>query len=134
MTDGSRKRALAKLGYVECVCVKAEHTDDWYSIERAEHDGRVWQEPTEYGSSLMASARISDADVEGTAEHMLAIADAIERRQQFSAKRCAVAVSGDMVSLWSPKNSREAGHIPLAAADKLAESIRTVVKIKDPAP
>ena len=32
----------------------------------AEHDGRTWWEPTEYGSRFMTSARISDADVEGT--------------------------------------------------------------------
>ncbi len=56
--------------------------DDWYLIERAEHDGRVWLEPMGPGAmALCCSSRISDADVEGSREEMLAIAQAIEERQ-----------------------------------------------------
>lgn len=94
---------------------------DWYVIERAEHDGRTWFEPTGPRSmSLRCSSRISDADIEGTAEDMLEIAKAIRDRGQFSARRCAVVVSGNEVEFWSPRNSRQPGVTDLAAADELA--------------
>lgn len=133
MTD-LRKKALAKLGYVECVCVKHDSMNDWYTIERAEHDGRHWLEPVDGGHTLMYSGRIADADVEGDGDEMLSIAKAIEDRTSFGANRCAVRVSGNTVALWSPRNSRNPGHIPLSAADKLAASIRSVVTTKDPSP
>lgn len=41
-----RKKALAKLGYVECVCVKHDSMNDWYTIERAEHDGAAGWSPS----------------------------------------------------------------------------------------
>ncbi len=98
---------------------------DWFLIERAEHDGREWFEPQEYGHSFMTSARISNADVEGTFSEMLAIADAIERRTEFCAKRCAVAVvCGEWADFWSPRNSLRSGRVPLAVADALAAEIR----------
>ena len=30
----------------------------WFSIERAEHDGRFWREEIEYGTRLCRSARL----------------------------------------------------------------------------
>ncbi len=110
--------------------VKVDGMDDWYLIERAEHDGREWMERLgERGAQLMVSARISDADVEGFGSEMLAIADAIERRGNFSAKRCAVSVlrGGAGVEFWSPRNSQRPGRVELADADELAKLIRATV-------
>jgi hypothetical protein len=106
---------------------KSEWRDDWYVIERRDHDGRMWIQPTEYGSSLMCSASISDADVEGTADQMALIAMAIERRCSFSAKRCEVRVDGDKVYFCSPRNSTRDAVVPLAVADALAREIMAVL-------
>jgi hypothetical protein len=101
-----------------------EDFGDWYIIERAKHDGRVWLEPTEYGASLRSSARISDADVEGTAADMLAIADAIEARGEYSAKRCSVDAVGADVLFCSPRNSTVDARVPRVVAAALAQEIR----------
>lgn len=100
---------------------------DWYVIERRDHDGKTWFEPTSYGMAFRTSARFSDADVEGDADNMLGIAAAIERREGFDAKRCAVAFDGDRVFFWSPRNSMTRGEVTLADADALAVEIRAVL-------
>lgn len=108
---------------------------DWWVIERAEHDGRMWMEPTGPNSaSLRCSARISDADVEGTADEMKMIAEAIKARSRFSAKRCAVMVEGEQVKFWSPRNSQKDGITTLACADELAKLIETVMAMQGGTP
>jgi hypothetical protein len=71
-----------------------ESMDGWYCIEKKEHENemgfRPFGPPGLGGMALYSSARPSDADVEGTAEEMLDIAQAIDERGSFSAKRCAV--------------------------------------------
>ena len=105
-----------------------EWMGDWYVIERAEHDGRTWMEPTPSGASLQCSARFSDADVEGPAAEMHLIADAIERRSSAYRKRCAVEVVGEEVRFFSPRNTvGEHGIVTLAEADALAALIRQQV-------
>lgn len=121
---------------IECVCRKSEHLDDWYVVERAEHDGHEWYEETEPGGfSLHLSSRISNADVEGSGSEMLAIADAIDAESDLRFYRCAVRVQHGRALLWSPRNSSQgkAGVISLACAKRLAQSIRdTVVARKTP--
>lgn len=108
--------------------VKCDGMDDWYSIERAEHDGREWVEQTAPNClDFMCSCRVSDADVEGTREEMLAIADAIRERRYVGFKRCAVDFKGEEVHLWSPRNSTKPGVVSLADADDLAEQITEVL-------
>lgn len=97
-------------------CRKSAHLDDWYVIERAEHDGKHW-----------CSSRFSDADVEGTGAEMLAIADAIERREYEAFKRCAVTFEGGNAHFWSPRNSHRDGITSMKFALLLAEEIRKVV-------
>lgn len=106
---------------------KYDGFDDWYVIDRANHDGRSWMEPREYGAAFMCSWRISDADVEGPASEMRRIAEAIETRGGFNAKRCAVRVCGDLVEFWSPRNSMRRGVVTLANADELAAQIRATL-------
>lgn len=107
---------------------KSDGLDDWYVIERAEHDGRRWMEKTDYGFALHTSARFSDnADVEGDGAEMLAVAAAIEARGEYDAKRCAVRVDGDRVEFWSPRNSESPGVVTLAVADALAAEIRNTL-------
>lgn len=103
--------------------VRGGSMEDWWLIERKEHDGRTWMER----SSLRCSSRISNADVEGTGEEMLALAKAIRERGEFSAKRCAAHVKGDRVELLSPRNSTYAASVPLVVADALAAEIEAVV-------
>ena len=110
---------------MKLVMRKSEHLDDWYVIEHAEHDGREWLENV--GANCMAlrrSARISDADVEGSAAEMLEIASAIEERGQVSFKRCAVMADGETALFYSPRNSTRDGECSLAEADELAKDIR----------
>lgn len=105
--------------------VKSDGMDDWFLIEKAEHDGRAWLAPFEGGGAmLMCSSRFSDADVEGTAEEMLGIADAITERGAYSARRCSVSIDGDRASFDSPRNSMSAGVVTLAEADALAVEIK----------
>lgn len=81
--------------------------DGWYVIEYA--DG----------------TRLSDACVEGPATDMLGLADAIERRRDFSEWRCAVTFDGDRVQFYSPRNTTGGyGEVPFAVADALAAEIR----------
>ena len=106
--------------------LRGDDGHDWYVIERRDHDGRRWMERE--GPSVVAlhtSARFSqNADVEGNASEMLAIADAIETRGEFSAKRCAVWFDGDRALFESPRNSETPGVVTVADADELAAQIR----------
>lgn len=108
---------------------KHDAMGDWYLIERAEHDGREWLEQT--GPNIvtaMRSSRFSDADVEGVAIEMKAIAEAIEKRGGASFKRCAVGVGPyGKVEFWSPRNSQKPGVVTLAEADDLARQIREML-------
>ena len=112
---------------MELTIRKSEGMDDWYVIERAEHDGRIWIAD----GALQCASRFSDADVEGTAAEMLAIADGIERRTETSFKRCAVSFQTDGVHFDSPRNSQRDGVCSLEEADALAAKIRTALGGKD---
>jgi hypothetical protein len=102
--------------------------DNWYLIERHEEPwtSRSWVERTTYGLAFMTSSRLSDADVEGTGEEMLAIAEAIESRTDLSFRRCAVKFGGDgAVYFSSPRNTTdEVEPVSCADADALAVLIR----------
>ncbi len=99
--------------------------DNWYTIELAEHENKRWEEPTKYGFKLMYSGRISNACVEGTAEEMLAIAEAIEKRSRVSFKRCSVVIDNNSAYFMSPRNSSTSGFCTLAEADELAVEIKS---------
>lgn len=104
--------------------------DDWYLIERAEHDGREWIEDTGPSSdAYQCSERVSDADVEGTAQEMRDIAEGIRKREPVSFKRCSVRFTKrggvDVALFSSPRNSQADGVVPLARADELATEITT---------
>lgn len=98
--------------------------DDWYTIEKAEHENRTRIKQIGKNSfSFMDSARISNACVEGTGEEMIAIARAIENRTGVAFKRCAVFFADDGVHFWSPRNSRTDGVVTVEEADDLAKQI-----------
>lgn len=107
---------------MKIVLVKSDWLDDWYTVERAEHEGRTWMEPTGHNSmQFMDSGRISDACVEGTAEEMRGLAKAIKARDSASFKRCAVRVDGELAYFCSPRNSTRDAEVPLADADEFAD-------------
>lgn len=113
------------------ILVKSEFLDNWYVIERAEHEGieRADQVgPNSY--TLFCSSRISDADVEGHLDQMVALADAIESSGSVSFKRCAVRIENDRAFFWSPRNSRREGETSLACALELAKQIREVAAVR----
>jgi len=110
-------------GALKLVKCDAAGFGDWYLIERAVHDGKEWWKEDEHGASFMRSARISDADVEGTLAEMKGIAKAIRARGDVSYRRCSVSVVGDRVRFSSPRNSEVLGEVPLAVADALADDI-----------
>lgn len=104
--------------------VKSDYFDDWYTVERAEHEGRRWLEPTGPNCMrLMDSGRISDACVEGTAGEMRELAMAIKARGEADFKRCAVRVEGENAYFCSPRNSSVDGVVPLVDADAFADEV-----------
>lgn len=119
---------VAKAEDVALTVVKGGSLDDWWLIERAEHDGRQWLERTGPNSmALRCSSRITNADIEGTSLEMLAVAGAIVGRIQIAFKRVGVNVTAEGVELWSPRNSTYRCRVPYARAMALADEI--VVKI-----
>lgn len=106
---------------------KSDSLDDWYVIEWAEHENRGWIERTEYGGAFRWSGRVSDADVEGTANEMRAIADAIEAGRSESFRRCAAHVCERGYQLSSPRNSQREALISHEQARHLASEIRRVL-------
>lgn len=110
--------------------IKLNHVEalgDWYTIVRAEHDGREWMEHTGPNSSrFMCSERLSpEACIEGDAYEMLAVAEAIKKRSSVSFKRVAVSFEADGAHFSSPKNSRRDAVVTVEEADDLAAQIRT---------
>ena len=98
----------------------------WYTIEWAEHDGTSGLR--RMGENVYAfwhSGRVSDADVEGTADEMRGIAKAIRERGYYAARRCAVQVNETGVEFWSPRNSMGSASVSLATADALADEIES---------
>ena len=106
--------------------VKSDSLDNWYLIEKAEHSGAmqtVLDGPR--SGFLWCASRICDADVEGYAGEMLAIAEAIEKQERAEFKRCAVdATREEEVLFWSPRNSRMRGAVERHDALELAAQIR----------
>lgn len=98
---------------------------DWYTIVRAEHDGREWFERINANSiSFMCSERLSpEACIEGNAEEMIILARSIRKGQAVSFKRCAVHFEADGVHLYSPKNSTYDGVVSIEEANELADQI-----------
>lgn len=119
---------------VELTLRRSTSSDDWWCIERKDHDGRTWIEEHWVNGIgrigyCMTSARLGDhrADIEGTGAQMMEIADAIERRSEADFKRVAVQWAEDGVLLWSPRNSETAAVVPHARATALATVIRREV-------
>ena len=108
--------------------VRESDGGNWWVVERAEHDGRIWFEGSGPNTlALITSARINSADVEGTAAEMLALSDAIERHDDYVARRCACHWSDEGVDLWSPRNSYIATLVRHDRAAGLVETIRREV-------
>jgi hypothetical protein len=97
----------------------------WYTIIRVEHDGKIWWEPTGPNSARrMASERLTpEADIEGSAVEMLAVAHAIKNREAVSFRRCAVHFEDDGVHLCSPRNSEYDAVVTIEEANELADQI-----------
>lgn len=112
---------------MKCIVKKSEWLDDWYVIERAEHDGRQWFDPCEGGMIFRTSSRLTGADIEGTAAEMLAIATAIETGESFCAKRCQSARMDTGYAMMSPRNDERATIITFEEATELAADIRAKV-------
>lgn len=109
---------------VELTIRESEGLDNWYVIERKEHDGRAWFERTGPNSaSFMLSSRIGNADVEGSLEEMLALAEAIKAGGERSFRRCAAVTVPDGVLFYSPRNSMGVTMVPLSRALALADQI-----------
>lgn len=111
-----------------------EGFDDWWAIEWAEHANRAGLLPTgERGSfGWFSSARPSDADIEGTAGEMAAIATAIESGKGAEFYRCAVSPVADGFEIWSPRNSMNPATITRSQAAHLAAEIRRVLSSRRP--
>lgn len=107
--------------------IQAEGFDDWYTIERAEHNHTSWIEPmpgVPYARSYQHSGRISDACVEGPLSEMVSLAQAIEDKTKEDFKRCAVDARSEPVRFWSPRNSERQGEVSYEDALDLAQQIR----------
>lgn len=113
--------------------VKSDCSSDWYCIERVEHDHKEWIESrtSSDGSkylTLMCSARICDADVEGTLYEMEGLALAIKARRNQHYKRCCVEFVDNGFKLNSPRNSKEYAVVSIHEADYLASQIEDEIE------
>ncbi len=109
---------------MKIVLQKSDWLEDWYTVERAQHESRQWLQPMgQNGFQFMYSGRISDACVEGTAEEMVALAQAIKARHWATFGRCAVRVEGERAYFSSPRNSTRDGEVPLTDADEFADQV-----------
>lgn len=125
---------------IKCIVVQQKHMgDDYWTIERAEHDGRSWMQSLgPHSQAFCLSARLGEpsadtnehnnADIEGDSREMLAIAKAIEDGGRASFKRCEAVVTEEGVELMSPRNMVAPVVISHANAKALAEDIRAKVK------
>jgi len=96
---------------------------DWWTIERADHDGSHGLEPLgDIGLAFTYSGRITNADVEGNSDEMKAIAEAILRGESESFRRCAAYKQGDHYLFNSPRNSMYSARVPMAEARRFAEA------------
>jgi len=116
------------LGDIELACVKSVAIGNWYTIERAHHEGRTGIRRTSYGMVVWCSARISDACVEGPAHEMLAIADGIDAGCDVEFRRCSVTFVADGVLFESPRNSQRPARVSMASAKALAARIREAAR------
>lgn len=116
---------------------KSDVLDDHYLIERAEHDGREWNDRRTFAwvtcSVFCASRRLCgiggfSADIEGSAQEMLDIAQAIRSRGAERFKSCSVDARNEPVLFGSPRNDNgEHGETTLAEADDLADQIEAML-------
>jgi hypothetical protein len=110
----------------EIVLRKSKYDSNWYMIEWKNHANREWWERTGPNSSrFRRSARICDAEVEGTLEEMTSIARAILDNNYCSFKRCGVNAVNDLVTFYSPRNSQTAGIISKKHATSFAKEVLT---------
>ena len=90
--------------------INVEFSDDWFCLY---HDN---------------GGVVSDACVEGHAEHMREFAAAIESRKDYAGKRCAIRFTSNGAEVWSPRNSMgRRGRITLSDADGIASQIRSIL-------
>lgn len=115
--------------YTDLRLRRCEGFEDWWTIERAVHSGecRTDRLTDEYRTFLAhwTAARLGSGytDIEGPAQEMREIAEAIKARLDVSFKRCAVEWLPNGALLWSPRNSRHPVLITHAQADALAQEI-----------
>ena len=88
--------------------IRPSSIDNWWVLERLEHDNKIWQESTEYGSRFCTSGRLEKTtDIEGESEQWKEMAEAIKKGTEYSARRCSVKCLSYGVELESPRNSSE---------------------------
>ena len=98
--------------------------ENWYVIEKVCHEHKDgFTQVKENHFRYFNTARISDADVEGTSSQLKRIAQAIKEGKEYREKRCAVYCDGDKVLLWSPRNSNRKAEVPRHRALELADRI-----------
>lgn len=110
--------------------IQSDSGIDWYTIEWAQHEHKHWAEPLSNNAfALCWSGRPSDADIEGTAAEMAAIADALRDKRSVGFYRCAAThLVGGRFALFSPRNSKKEAIISAEQAEHLAAEIRRVLK------
>lgn len=111
---------------------KSDAIDDWWCIERVDHENRESFVSTGHNSQrLDCSSRLgtgmNNCDIEGYGVEMKGIASAIESGGTYSAKRCEARTVKEGVLLQSPRNSMEPVLVTYQHAKELAEEIRKVI-------
>lgn len=111
------------------ILVACDTIDDWWIIERAEHDGQEWEEYSADGTSAatMRSAWIVDGDIEGYAAEMRDVALAIEQGGSVCFKRCQVTWTPSGYLMGRPRGGSAPVLVTHDVARGLAEDIRSKV-------
>lgn len=111
----------------DIILVKSS-ADGWYCIEHAEHAHKSGMRSIPgHGMMFWHSGQISDANVEGSAEELAAILDAIESRGDAVFRRCSVYTEGSQVRFRGPPNSTRDAVVTLEVADRFVTQARALL-------
>lgn len=112
---------------MKIILVQSDYGNDWYTIQRADHEGRAWLEEVHKGClALMCSERLSpESCIEGDAFDMIELARCILKKEDCESTRCAVMFEGEFVYFWSPRNSLHKTPVGIDDATEFAHSVLT---------
>ena len=106
---------------VDLRIVLSDSLSGWWTLERANHDGRTWREQVGPNSFQHCAAKRLEPTtcVEGDVGELPALLDAIKTWQADDCKRWAIEPDGDTALVWSPRNSEHSTRVTRRALEAM---------------